>query len=64
MLVAGIAAIAGILPLAFALLSGYLWLLFCWEFLSGWLRVPGTTIEEAPVDRDGAGRRRGPAAPA
>ncbi|MFY9934176.1 MAG: DUF5941 domain-containing protein [Streptosporangiaceae bacterium] len=64
MLVAGIAAIAGILPLAFALLSGYLWLLFCWEFLSGWLRVPGTTIEEAPVDRDGPRRRRRPAAPA
>jgi hypothetical protein len=65
MLVAGIAAIAGILPLAYALLSGYLWLLFCWEFLSSWLRVPGTTtIQEAPVDRHGPRRRRRPAAPA
>jgi Family of unknown function (DUF5941) len=65
MLVGGIAAIAGFLPLAYALLSGYLWLLFCWEFLSSWLRVPGTTtIQEAPVDRDGPRRRRRPAAPA
>ncbi len=64
MLIAGIAAVAGILPFAFALLSGYLWLLFCWEFLSGWLRVPGSTIKEAPVDRDGPRRRRRPAAPA
>jgi hypothetical protein len=37
MLLAGIAAVAGIAPLAFAVLSGYLWLLFCWDFLSGWL---------------------------
>ena len=64
MLIAGIAAVAGILPFAFAFLSGYLWLLFCWEFLSGWLRVPGATIEEAPVDRHGPRRRRRPAAPA
>jgi len=38
MLLAGLAAVAGIVPLAYALLSGYLWLLFCWDFLSGWLK--------------------------
>jgi hypothetical protein len=37
MLLAGVAAVAGIAPLAFAVLAGYLWLLFCWDFLSGWL---------------------------
>ncbi len=38
MLLAGIAAVAGIAPFAYAVLSGYLWVLFCWDFLSGWLR--------------------------
>ena len=42
MLVAGVAAVAGIVPLAYAALSGYLWLLFIWDFLSDWL---------APADR-------------
>jgi len=28
-------------PLAYALVSGYLWLLFIWDFLSGWLRPDG-----------------------
>ena len=37
MLLAGVAAMAGIVPLAYAALSGYLWLLFIWNFLSGWL---------------------------
>jgi len=64
MLLVAIAAIAGILPFAFALLSGYLWLLFCWEFLSGWLRIPGRSTEEAPVDRHRPRRGRRPAAPA
>jgi hypothetical protein len=36
-LVAGLAAVAGLVPFAYAVVSGYLWLLFCWEFLSGWL---------------------------
>jgi hypothetical protein len=58
MLLAGVAAVAGIAPLAYAVLAGYLWLLFCWDFLSGWLTTVG-----APVDRDGPrGRRRSPAA--
>jgi len=38
MLLAGIAAVAGMAPFAYAMLSGYLWVLFCWDFLSGWLR--------------------------
>ena len=38
MLLAAIAAVAGIAPFAYAVLSGYLWVLFCWDFLSGWLR--------------------------
>ncbi len=37
MLVAGLAAVAGIAPFAYAVLSGYLWVLFIWDFLSGWL---------------------------
>jgi hypothetical protein len=38
MLLAGLAAVIGILPAAYAVLAGYLWLLFGWEFLTGWLR--------------------------
>jgi hypothetical protein len=38
MLLAGLAALAGIAPFAYAVLSGYLWVLLCWDFLSGWLR--------------------------
>jgi Family of unknown function (DUF5941) len=65
MLVAGFATIAGILPYAYALLAVYLWLLFCWEFLSGWLRAPGTATEqETPVDRDSSRRWRRPKATA
>jgi len=41
MLLAGLAALAGFVPLAYALVSGYLWLLFIWDFLSGWLRPDG-----------------------
>jgi Family of unknown function (DUF5941) len=41
MLLAGLAAVLGILPAAYALLAGYLWLLFGWEFLSAWLRSAG-----------------------
>jgi Family of unknown function (DUF5941) len=37
MLLAGVAAVSGIVPFAYAAISGYLWLLFFWEFLSGWL---------------------------
>jgi hypothetical protein len=43
MLLAGVAVVIGIAPLAYAVLSGYLWLLFCWDFLSGWL--PATVGE-------------------
>jgi hypothetical protein len=38
MLLAGVAAAAGFVPFAYAALSGYLWLLFSWDFLTGWLR--------------------------
>ena len=38
MLLAGVAALAGIVPFAYAVLSGYLWMLLSWDFLSGWLR--------------------------
>ena len=37
MLLAGVAALAGLVPFAYAVLSGYLWMLFIWDFLSGWL---------------------------
>jgi hypothetical protein len=36
-----VAAVLGILPVAYAVLAGYLWLLFGWEFLSAWLRSAG-----------------------
>ena len=39
MLLAGLAALAGVAPFAYALLSGYLWVLFIWDFLTGWLRA-------------------------
>jgi uncharacterized protein DUF5941 len=38
MLLAGLAAMIGIVPFVYAALSGYLLVLFCWEFLSGWLQ--------------------------
>ena len=38
MLLGAVAAVAGIAPLAYAALSGYLWVLFIWDFLSVWLR--------------------------
>jgi hypothetical protein len=50
MLLAGVAAVAGIVPFAYAVLSGYLWLLFIWDFLSGWLGPS----EPGPVDGDDA----------
>ena len=39
MLLAGLAAGAGFAPLAYAVISGYLGILFIWDFLSGWLRL-------------------------
>jgi hypothetical protein len=41
MLLAGLAAALGVAPFAYAALTGYLWLLFCWDYLSGWLQAPG-----------------------
>jgi Family of unknown function (DUF5941) len=38
MLLSGLAAVLGVVPLAYAVISSYLWLLFCWDFLSGWLK--------------------------
>jgi hypothetical protein len=38
MLLAGLAAVVGIVPFAYVVLSGYLWVLFIWDFLTGWLR--------------------------
>jgi hypothetical protein len=55
MLLAGVAATAGIVPFAYAVLSGYLWLLFIWDFLTGWLGPddPGPAVP-VPTDGDGA----------
>jgi hypothetical protein len=39
MLLASVAVLAGLAPFAYAVLSGYLWVLFSWDFLSGWLRA-------------------------
>jgi hypothetical protein len=41
MLLVGVAAVAGVVPFAYAILSGYLWLLFIWDFLGEWL-APAT----------------------
>ena len=60
MLLAAAAAGAGITPLAYTVLTGYLWVLFIWDFLSGWLRP----ADGENVDRDGPRGRRGAAAPA
>jgi hypothetical protein len=60
MLLAGAATLAGVVPLAYAALAGYLGLLFIWDFLSGWL----APADGGNVDRDGPRRRRWPAAAA
>jgi hypothetical protein len=60
MLLAGAAALAGVVPFAYAALSGYLWLLFIWDFLSGWL----APADGGNVDRLGPRRRRRAAAAA
>jgi hypothetical protein len=39
MLLVGLAAAVGVAPFAYALLATYLWLLSCWDYLSGWLQV-------------------------
>ncbi len=38
MLLAGLAAVVGFVPLGYALLAAYLWLLAGWDFLSAWLK--------------------------
>src|SRR5882762_9733527 len=52
MLLAGVAAAAGIVPFAYAVLAGYLWLLFIWEFFTGWL-VPTEPASTDPGRTDG-----------
>jgi Family of unknown function (DUF5941) len=44
MLLAGLAAVLGVLPAAYAVLAGYLWLLFGWEFLSAWLQSASPSL--------------------
>jgi len=46
LLLLGLAAVFGIAPIAYAVVSGYLWVLFCWDFLSGWL-LP--TVGDLPL---------------
>jgi hypothetical protein len=45
MLLLGLAAMVSEAPLAYIALSGYLWVLFAWDFLGGWLA-------EADAERD------------
>jgi hypothetical protein len=60
MLLAGAAALAGVVPFAYAILAGYLWVLFSWDFLSGWL----APADGGKVDRHRPRRRRRAAAAA
>ncbi len=57
MLLAGVAALAGITPFAYAALSGYLWVLFIWDFLTGWLAPtepgPADPVSADPVSMSG-----------
>jgi uncharacterized protein DUF5941 len=39
MLLAGLAAVIGIVPFAFAVLTAWLWLLAAWDFLGAWLKT-------------------------
>jgi hypothetical protein len=48
MLLLGLAALAGQAPLAYVAFSVYLWLLFAWDFLGGWLLE--TEAEHAHIE--------------
>ncbi|HEX6528141.1 MAG TPA: DUF5941 domain-containing protein, partial [Streptosporangiaceae bacterium] len=49
MLLFGFSAMVGEAPLAYFVLSGYLWLLFAWDFLGGWLGGTQDTQEARNV---------------
>jgi hypothetical protein len=49
MLLLGFAAVAGQAPLFFIALAGYLWLLFGWDFLGGWLAA-SSLFDEGPAE--------------
>jgi Family of unknown function (DUF5941) len=46
MLVAGLAAVFGFVPFAYAVLTGWLWLLAAWDFLGAWLTTANETANE------------------
>jgi hypothetical protein len=48
MLLLGITAVAGQASLFFIALSGYLWLLFGWDFFGGWLLAGAEDDEDEP----------------
>jgi hypothetical protein len=54
MLLAAAAAGAGITPLAYAALAGYLWVLFIWDYLTGWLALAEPASPD-PGPEDGGG---------
>jgi len=45
MLVAGLAAVFGFVPFAFAVLAAWLWLLTAWDFLGAWLQAAGQNLD-------------------
>lgn len=57
MVVAALGAMLGLAPLAFALMAGYLWVLFGWESLTGWI-----TAAHRDYAAPGGGIPRGPRA--
>ena len=58
MLLAGLAAVLGFVPFAFAALTAWLWLLAGWDFLGAWLKA-GNLDGHAAVDgQRGAGDER------
>jgi hypothetical protein len=55
MLLAGLAAVGGIVPFACAVLAAWLWLLAAWDFLGAWLNAAGAGLVTAGAGLTTAG---------
>jgi len=54
MLLAGLAAVAGVVPFAYAALAAWLWLLAGWDFLGAWLKTENLNGHAAVDGQRGA----------